>query len=141
MIRPPWRRWTLRTRMVVAVVALAGVALLITDFLAATTLRHTLAQQLDEDVRELNRFGGGGPWPGGFGNRPPTGPDATRTPSGLGTGQPGPAAAASPSPATRGPPRPRPRPARRPRPTMSSAKGGSALVAAVRYRRARATPS
>ncbi|MEU8078073.1 HAMP domain-containing sensor histidine kinase [Catellatospora citrea] len=100
MIRPPWRRWTLRTRMVVAVVALAGVALLITDFVAATTLRHTLAQQLDEDVRELNRFGGGGPWPGGFGNRPPTGPDATRTPSGPGTGQPGPAATASPPPAT-----------------------------------------
>ncbi|GAB4056175.1 sensor histidine kinase [Catellatospora paridis] len=107
MIRPPWRRWTLRTRMVVAVVALAGVALLITDFVAATTLRHYLAQQLDEDVRELNRFGSG-PWPGGFGNRPPAGPDAIRTPSGPGTGQPGPTATASPLPAATAQPAPSP---------------------------------
>ncbi|WP_246158604.1 sensor histidine kinase [Catellatospora sichuanensis] len=93
MIRPPWRRWTLRTRMVVAVVALAGVALLITDFVAATTLRHYLAQQLDEDVRRLNggleRFGG--PGPGGFGNRPQPSSEATPKPPGRDTGQPGPA--------------------------------------------------
>ncbi|GAA2388498.1 hypothetical protein Cme02nite_23550 [Catellatospora methionotrophica] len=96
MIRPPWRRWTLRTRMVVAVVALAGVALLITDFVAATTLRHFLAQQLDEDVRQLNRFGGGGPWPGGFGNRPQ--PDASRP--GSGSGRSGPSATAPAQPGT-----------------------------------------
>lgn len=69
MIRPPWRRWTLRTRMVVAVVALAGVALLITDFVAATTLRHYLAQQLDDDVRRLPML-----WGQGRGNPPGLGP-------------------------------------------------------------------
>lgn len=100
MIRPPWRRWTLRTRMVVAVVALAGVALLITDFVAATTLRHYLAQQLDEDVRQLNGFRNGF-GPGGFG-RPGVDP-SQRPPA---TVPPGPAASAAPSPAAT--PRPTP---------------------------------
>lgn len=78
MIRPPWRRWTLRTRMVVAVVALAGVALLITDFVAATTLRHYLVQQLDEDVLRLANVGrGAGGWPG---QAPGPQPNATSPP-------------------------------------------------------------
>lgn len=85
MIRPPWRRWTLRTRMVVAVVALAGVALLITDFVAATTLRHYLSQQLDEDVQRLNGFRNGF-GPGGFGGRQPA---ATPQPTPTAAARPG----------------------------------------------------
>ncbi|MEU8000527.1 HAMP domain-containing sensor histidine kinase [Catellatospora sp. NPDC049111] len=95
MIRPPWRRWTLRTRMVVAVVALAGVALLVTDFVAATTLRHYLAQQLDEDLRRLPiAWGQGRGNPSGWGSAPsqqPGRPAATPTP------QPSPSNSASPS--------------------------------------------
>ncbi|GAA1659307.1 sensor histidine kinase [Catellatospora bangladeshensis] len=79
MIRPPWRRWTLRTRMVVAVVALAGVALLITDFVAATTLRHYLVQRLDEDVLRLSGpRGNGGNW---FGSGQPAQPGTVPQPS------------------------------------------------------------
>ncbi|MEV4414542.1 HAMP domain-containing sensor histidine kinase [Catellatospora sp. NPDC049609] len=95
MIRPPWRRWTLRTRMTVAVVALAGVALLITDFVAATTLRHYLMQQLDEDVVRLIGIGGGGPRPG-----PGGWPGATTTPQPAATPQPEPTATPSPAAGT-----------------------------------------
>ncbi len=91
MIRPPWRRWTLRTRMVVAVVALAGVALLITDFVAATTLRHYLVQQLDEDVVRLSNVGRGpGGWPGSGAGVPPGGsaaPSAAASPAAPQPGQ------------------------------------------------------
>ncbi|MFC7245458.1 sensor histidine kinase [Catellatospora aurea] len=93
MIRPPWRRWTLRTRMVVAVVALAGVALLVTDFVAATTLRHYLAQQLDDDVRRLPML-----WGQGRGSPPGWGPapsSQTGRPAATSTPQPSPSSSAA----------------------------------------------
>ncbi|WP_034591520.1 sensor histidine kinase [Hamadaea tsunoensis] len=55
-----WGQWTLRSRMVVSIVALAGVALIVVNIVAATLIRGYLTDKLDT---ELTRFGGGGPRP------------------------------------------------------------------------------
>jgi two-component system OmpR family sensor kinase len=54
-----WGQWTLRSRMVVSIVALAAVALIVVNVLAATLIRGYLTERLDG---ELVRFGG--PRPG-----------------------------------------------------------------------------
>src|SRR5262245_45449829 len=48
-----WPEWTLRTRMVMTVVGLAGVALLVTNIVGVTMLRSYLSERLDSEVRRL----------------------------------------------------------------------------------------
>ncbi|MCP2325933.1 two-component system OmpR family sensor kinase [Hamadaea flava] len=58
-----WRQWTLRSRMVVAIVLMAGVALLVVNVAASSLIKSYLTDKLDE---QLSKFGGnGGP---GYGN-------------------------------------------------------------------------
>jgi two-component system OmpR family sensor kinase len=47
----PWRRWTLRSRMVVAVAALAAAALVATSFVGATLLRSYLLGRIDTQLQ------------------------------------------------------------------------------------------
>ncbi|WP_246001996.1 sensor histidine kinase [Allorhizocola rhizosphaerae] len=52
MIRP-WRKWTLRSRMVVTIVGLAATALLVTTIAGVAGLRHYLTERLDNEVKRL----------------------------------------------------------------------------------------
>jgi len=79
-----WRQWTLRSRMVVAIVLLAGVALIVVNFVAATLIQGYLTDRLDD---QLSRFGGPQPGnPTSQSGQPPQ-PDGTYTPPGLDEGR------------------------------------------------------
>lgn len=74
----PWRKWTLRARMVVTVVGLAAFALLAVNLAGVTLLRDYLTARLDTEVSRLAQFAANPPTNrpllGGFGERQlPTG--------------------------------------------------------------------
>src|SRR5690348_173115 len=48
-----WRQWTLRTRMVVAIAALAGVGLILADVTGLLLMHQTLIQRVDTQVRAI----------------------------------------------------------------------------------------
>ncbi|HWB37659.1 MAG TPA: HAMP domain-containing protein, partial [Rugosimonospora sp.] len=52
----PWRRWTLRARMVVAIAALAAVALIVSGALGVAALRSYLVGQVDDQLYAARNF-------------------------------------------------------------------------------------
>ncbi len=52
----PWRRWTVRTRLVVAIALVAGAALVLADAAAVWQLHSSLVHQLDRQVVEGERI-------------------------------------------------------------------------------------
>src|SRR5262249_5431049 len=71
----PWRQWTLRSRMVVVVAALAAVALIAANVAGALLLRSYLLDRIDSQLRvgtHAPRFGGVSDVQG---RRPGIGPD------------------------------------------------------------------
>ena len=46
----PWRRWTIRTRLVVAIAVLAGAALILADIASVVQLRSNLLGQVDREL-------------------------------------------------------------------------------------------
>lgn len=47
----PWQRWSLRARLSIVVLAIAGVGLLVTDAVALTSLRTYLVNRVDDQLR------------------------------------------------------------------------------------------
>jgi two-component system OmpR family sensor kinase len=58
-----WREWSLRSRMVVAIAALAAVGLVVADFSGMLLLNHSLIQRLDNQLETARQ--GAIPWEGG----------------------------------------------------------------------------
>lgn len=80
----PWRTWALRTRMVVAIAALAGVGLVFADIAGMTLLRNQLIHQVDDRLHGAGRYPPGIPTAGpGSGT---TGPGGAGGGTGGGTG-------------------------------------------------------
>ena len=80
----PWRRWTLRTRLVVAIAVLTGVALLFADAAGLAQLRSNALSRVDDQLK----LGGGA-----YLQPPPPPPGRTPSPS---TTTPTPGASTSP---------------------------------------------
>src|SRR5689334_926419 len=53
--RRPWREWTLRTRLVVTIAALAALALLAADLAGVVLMRQYLMGRVDEQLRGQSR--------------------------------------------------------------------------------------
>src|SRR3954462_8053629 len=51
----PLSRWTLRSRLVVAIVLLAGIALLVVNFVAAALIRAYLTGRMDAEMQRPGR--------------------------------------------------------------------------------------
>jgi two-component system, OmpR family, sensor kinase len=76
-----WPEWTLRTRMVVTVVGLAGLTLLVTNIVGVTMLRSYLSERLDNEVRRLAQVAHNRPNPNVI---PQRGQDYVGFPKGVG---------------------------------------------------------
>lgn len=56
-LRPrPWRQWTLRSRMVVAIVLLSGIALVFVNLVGMTLTRDYMTGQVDDDAKRASHF-------------------------------------------------------------------------------------
>ena len=78
-----WRQWTLRSRMVVAIVLLAGIALVVVNLAGVAVLKGYMSEQIDKDALRASHFATN-PRP----NYNPTQPNSTgsTTPPSSGTG-------------------------------------------------------
>ncbi|HEX6681570.1 MAG TPA: HAMP domain-containing sensor histidine kinase [Candidatus Limnocylindrales bacterium] len=79
-----WSQWTLRKRMVVTVVGLAGLALLVTNIVGVTMLRSYLTDRLDNEVRRLAQIVHNRPGVPNPNQGPPRGQDWVSFPKGVG---------------------------------------------------------
>jgi two-component system, OmpR family, sensor kinase len=53
-----WRHWTVRSRMVVVVVALAAIALVLTNIAAVTALRPVFYERVDDHAQQISTMAG-----------------------------------------------------------------------------------